>query len=114
MRPFCHDLLTKSGGGTFFIVGLGRPQVGVKWAFAQHELGYTPSKPEVNRVNYCTSGMTLTLHKSKFAVLVSCHDELLAVHACPFICLQRQVAMLVNGLFYYWPLLRNNNMATNL
>jgi len=33
---------------------------------------------------------------------------------CPLIRLQRQVAKLDNGLFYYWPLLLNNNMATNL
>jgi len=32
----------------------------------------------------------------------------------PLLCLQRQVAKLGSALFYYWPLLRNNNMATNL
>jgi len=31
----------------------------------------------------------------------------------PLLCLQRQIAKLVSALFYYWPLLRNNNMATH-
>jgi len=54
--------------------------------------------------------------RAKFTVLVSCHDELLTFHSCPAYIsfMQRQVPKLVNGLFYYWPLLRNNNMATNL
>jgi len=33
---------------------------------------------------------------------------------CPFLCLQRQVAKLVNGLYYYWSLLRNNNTVINV
>jgi len=52
--------------------------------------------------------------RAKFTVLVSCRDELLTVRSRPPICLQRQVAKLRNGLFYYWPLLGKNNMATNL
>jgi len=32
----------------------------------------------------------------------------------PLLWLQRQVAKLASELFYYWPSLRNNNMATNL
>jgi len=31
-----------------------------------------------------------------------------------YYCLQRQFTKLGNGLFYYWPLLRDSNMATNL
>jgi len=51
--------------------------------------------------------------RARFTVVVSCSDEL-AVHSCPLICLQGQVAKLASGLFYCWSLLRNNNMATNL
>jgi len=36
--------------------------------------------------------------RARFTVLVSCSDEL-AVHACPLLCLRRQVA---SGLFYCW------------
>ena len=43
--------------------------------------------------------------------LVSCSDEL-AVR-WPLLCLQRQVAKLACGLFYYLCLLRNNNTAIN-
>ena len=57
--------------------------------------------------------MTLTVHKSQ----VHC-SGIMQRWACsslnPLLCLQRQVAKLVSTLFYYWPLLRNNNMATNL
>jgi len=42
--------------------------------------------------------------------MVSCSDEL-AIHSCPLVCLQRQVAKLASGVFYYWFLLRHNNMA---
>ena len=52
--------------------------------------------------------------RASFTVLVSRRDELLTIHSCPLICLQRQIAKLGKGLFYYWTLLRNNNMATNL
>jgi len=34
----------------------------------------------------------------RFTVLVSCSDQL-AIHSCPLICLQRQVAKLASGLF---------------
>ena len=57
--------------------------------------------------------MTLTVHKSH----VHCFG-IMQWWACsslnPLLCLQRQIAKLVSALFYYWPLLRNNNMATNL
>jgi len=56
--------------------------------------------------------MTLTLHKPALTVLVSCSDEI-AVHSCPLICLQRQVAKLAGGLFRCWSFLRNNNMPSN-
>jgi len=37
------------------------------------------------------------------------------LHSCTFLCLQRQVAKLANGLFYFWFLsFRNNRLATNL
>jgi len=57
--------------------------------------------------------MTLTLHKIQVHALVSYSGEL-AVHSCPLLCLQRQVANLVSGLFYCWSLLCNNNIATNV
>jgi len=39
----------------------------------------------------------------------------LAVHSCPLLCPQGQlVAKLASKLFYFWSLLCNNNMATNL
>jgi len=56
----------------------------------------------------------------RFTVLESCSDELAVMQwwACSslnsLLCLQRQVAKLANELFYYWPLLRSNNMATNI
>jgi len=50
--------------------------------------------------------------RASLTVLESRHDELLTVHSCPLICLQRQVAKHGKELFYYWTLLRNNNMAT--
>jgi len=59
------------------------------------------------------AGMTFTLHKSQVHSYVSCSDEV-AVHSCPILCLQRQVAKVASGLFYCWGLLRNNNMSTNL
>ena len=49
----------------------------------------------------------------RFTVIMSCSDEL-AVHWCPLLCLQRQVAKVVSGLFYCWFLLRNNTVATHL
>ena len=52
--------------------------------------------------------------RAKFTFLVSCSDELLTVHSCPLICLQRQIAKLGKELFYYWTLLRNNNMSTTI
>jgi len=59
--------------------------------------------------------MTLTLDiKAKFTVLVSCRNELLTVHPCPLICLQRQIAKLGNGVVCFWPLMRNNTMPTNI
>jgi len=51
--------------------------------------------------------------RARFNPLVSCSDEL-AVYSCPFFCPQRQVAKLASGLFYYWSLLRNNSIPTNL
>ena len=59
------------------------------------------------------AGMTLTLHKSQVAILVSNSDEV-AVHSWPLFFLQRQVAKRAIGLFYRSSLLRNNSMATNL
>jgi len=50
--------------------------------------------------SHCTS--------ARFTAPVSCSDEL-KVLSCPHIFLQ-----LVSALFYRWPLLRNNNMETNL
>jgi len=54
---------------------------------------------------------TLTLHKTR----VPCPGNM-QLWACsslnPLLCLQRHVAKLGSELFYYWPLLRNNNMAT--
>jgi len=56
--------------------------------------------------------MTLTLHKSQ----VHCSGNM-RWWACSSLdqlfCLQRQAAKLGSELFCYWPLLRNNNMATN-
>ena len=49
----------------------------------------------------------------RLTVIVSCSDEL-AVHTCPFLCLQRRVAKVASGLFCCWSSLRNNNIATNL
>jgi len=56
--------------------------------------------------------MTLTLQSARFTVLVLCSGER-AVHSCPLFCLQTQIAKLASGLFAYWSLLRNNNMATH-
>jgi len=57
--------------------------------------------------------MTLTLHKSQ----VHCFANM-QLWACrslnSLLCLQRQVAKLARDLFYHWPLLRNNNMGSNL
>jgi len=50
--------------------------------------------------------------RTRFTVLVSCSHEL-AVHSCPLLGLQSQVAKLASELFHRWSLLRNNNMATN-
>jgi len=51
--------------------------------------------------------------RARFTVLVSCSGEQ-AVHSCPLLCLQGQVAKLTSGLFYRWSLLRNSNMAPNV
>ena len=69
-------------------------------------------------VNSCNdslfAGMTLTLRKSHgFTVLVSCSDEL-AVHSCPLLCRQGQVAKLSSEFFYCSSSLRNKTMAKNL
>ena len=59
------------------------------------------------------SSMTFTLHKSEihwYGVMpwwAAC-GSLVSTH------LQRQGAKLGNAMFYYWPSLRNNNVATNL
>ena len=71
----------------------------------------------ISWVNSCNDSlfadMTLTLHNSQ----VHCFSNM-QLWACsslnPLHCLQRQAAKLGSELFYYWPLLRNNNMATNL
>jgi len=56
--------------------------------------------------------MTLTLHLSQ--VYCSSNMQWWACSSLnPLHCLQRQVAKLGSELFYYWPLLRNNNLATN-
>jgi len=68
-------------------------------------------------VNSCNDSlfadMTLTLHKNQ----VHCAGSV-QLWACssinPLLCLQRQVAKLTSELFYYWSLLRNNNMVKNL
>ena len=55
--------------------------------------------------------MTITLHTSQ----VHCSGVMQwwAYSSLNLLlCLQRQVAKVANELFYYWPLLRNNNMAT--
>jgi len=49
----------------------------------------------------------------RFTVILSCSDEF-AVHSCPLLCLKRCVVKVASGLFYFWSLLRNDNMATNL
>jgi len=49
----------------------------------------------------------------RFAVIVSCSDGL-AVHSCPFLCLQWRVVKVASALFFCWSLLRNNTVATNL
>jgi len=49
----------------------------------------------------------------RFTVIVSCNDEL-AVHSRPLLRLQRRIAKVASGLFYCWPLLRNNSIATSL
>jgi len=46
-------------------------------------------------------------------ILVSCSCEF-AVHSCPLLCLQKQVAKLAKGFFNCWSLLRNSTMAINL
>jgi len=51
--------------------------------------------------------------RARFTVLESCSGKI-AVHSCPLICLQGQVAKLAGRSFYCWSLLCNNNMATNL
>ena len=54
--------------------------------------------------------------RTRFTVLLLRSDEF-AVHSCPLLCgrcLQRQVAKLLCWLFYWWTLLRNNDMVTNL
>ena len=59
------------------------------------------------------AGMKLTLHKTQvhsYSVMHWC----LAVHSSPLLCLQRRAAKVASGLFCYWSLVRNNNMATNL
>ena len=130
MRLFCYDQLTNSDGGTFFIMGaMGvhrREQNGrlpPPWKF-----GYEPStsrKPEVNSLIPILIELILAMTvsflvwhshctRAKFTVLVSCRNELLTVHSCPLICLQRQTAKPGTGLFCFWPLMRNNNMATNI
>ena len=131
MRLFSYDQLTNTGGGTFFTVGgawesAGKGKVGIPpW-----KLEYEPTmsrKSELNSLipilvelilatavhfpvwhSHCTG--------AKFTVLVSCRDELLTVHSCPLLWLQSAEAGCETGegIFYYWPLLRNNNMATNL
>ena len=49
----------------------------------------------------------------RFTVMVS-YSDTLAVHSCPFLCLQRRVAKVACVLFYCWSLVRNNTVATNL
>ena len=39
--------------------------------------------------------------RDRFTVVVLCSDEL-AVHSCPFLCLQRWVAKVASGLLYCW------------
>ena len=50
--------------------------------------------------------------RARLTVLVSWNGEI-AFHSRPLLCLQRQVTKLASGLFDCWPLLGNNNMATN-
>jgi len=73
----------------------------------------------LSRVNSCNDSlfadMTLTLHKSQVYCFGIGNMLLWACSSLnPLLCLQRQVAKLGSKLFNYWPLLRNNNMATNL
>jgi len=71
----------------------------------------------ISWVNSCNDSLsadiTLTLHKSQ--VHCSGNMQWLACSSLnSLLCLQTQVAKLGSELFYFWPLLRNNNMATNL
>jgi len=71
----------------------------------------------ISWVNSCNGSlfadMTLTLHKSQ----LHCFGNM-QLWACsslhPLLCLQRQVAKLASELFYYWSLLLNNTMVTNV
>jgi len=129
---FCYDQLTNTDGGTFFIVGGVRASTGEQNGrfLPPWKLGYESNmsrKPEVNSLIPILIELILAhalkvyfpvWHShctwAKFTVLVLCRDELLTVHSCPLTCQQRQFVKLGNGLFYFWPLQRNNNMATNI
>jgi len=54
--------------------------------------------------------MTLTLHKSEVHYSGIKHGCICS-SLNPLLCRKREVAKLGSGLFYYWPLLNNNNMA---
>jgi len=109
MRLFSYDQLTNTGGGTFFTVGgawesAGKGKVGISpW-----KLEYEPTMSRKSELNslipilveliLATAVHFLVWHShctgAKFTVLVSCRDELLTVHSCPLLWLQRQIAKL--------------------
>ena len=80
-------------------------------------------KPEVSSlivINWSNSckcslitGMTLTLHKNQVHCSGIMRWWAYSSQNLP-LCLQKQIAKLVSALFYFLPLLRDNNMATNL
>jgi len=63
----------------------------------------------INWLNSCNDNLFASMthcRRARFAVLWSCSGEL-AVHLCPLIGMQKQVAKLTSGLFCCWSLLRN-------
>jgi len=89
----------------------------VKRAFAPPDIGFKNKRfqnPEVSNLFLAMPVYLPISHshcpRARFINQVSCSDEL-AVHSCPLLCLQRQVAKLASKLFYSWYWLRNYNMA---
>ena len=104
--------------------------MGIRWrekrAFATQEIGIKNQifleKPEVgilipiNWSDFCNDSFLPVWNshctRVRFTLIVWCSDKL-AIHSCPLVCLQRQVAKVARGFFYCWSFLRNNNMATD-